>query len=206
MSQFALPLAWPTDARDAEFLISASNAAAVRMLERRADWPVHATILVGPPRSGRSTLARIIAARIGAEVIDDAPKTGEERLFHAWNHAQATQAPLILVADAAPPAWQVALPDLRSRLGATPVATIDPPDDALIALLLERGFERRHLDARPDLVAWLVARVERSHVAVEETLEQLARAAAEGQRRLSIPLARTTLADGGTLIPRSHHE
>lgn len=206
MSQFALPLAWPTDARDAEFLVSASNAAAIRMLERRAEWPVHAAILAGPPRSGRSTLARVFAARLGAAIIDDAPSRPEEELFHAWNRAQAEQRPLILVADAAPPVWQVTLPDLRSRLGASPVAAIEPPDNVLIALLLERGFDRRHLDARPDLIAWLAARLERSHVAVEDVLDRLTRAVAEQQRRLSIPMARATLATTAGLIPRSDEE
>ena len=115
-------------------------------------------ILTGPRKSGRSLLARIFAAKSGGAIIDEAERQPEEALFHAWNRAQADRRPLILIADAPPPEWTVALPDLRSRLAASPVATIGPPDDELIRALLEREFQRRSLDARPDLIEWLAAR------------------------------------------------
>lgn len=203
MSQFSLPLAWPADARDAEFLVSSSNAAAVRLLDRWASWPVRAALLVGPPRSGRTLLANIFAAQSGGSVIDDAHLRPEEALFHAWNRAQEGTRPLLLVAAAAPPGWAVALPDLRSRLAASPVASIAAPDDALIAALFERGFERRRVPVRDDLIAWLVARSERSHAAVTATVEKLADAALGERRRLSIPMARATLDAAATLTERS---
>ena len=193
MSQIALPLAWQPDARDAEFLVSPSNAVAVAMLERWATWPVRTAVLAGPPRSGRSLLGRIFAARAGAQVIDDAHREPAEALFHAWNRAQEAGRPLLLIADDAPPAWQVALPDLRSRLHASPTATIAPPDDALMTALFEHGFAQRRLDARADLIAWLVARVERRHASVIDAMDRLDSAALAGRRRLSIPLARETL-------------
>lgn len=206
MTQFPLPLAWPADARDAEFLVSSSNAAAVRLLERWASWPVRTALLVGPPKSGRSVLARIFAAQSGGEVIDDAGVQPEETLFHAWNRAQEQARPLLLVADATPPAWAVTLPDLRSRLAASPVATIGAPDDALVAALFERGFERRRVPVRDDVVAWLAARAERSHAAVMATVDKLADVAVAERRRLSIPMARATLDAAATLTERSEPE
>lgn len=193
MNQFALPLALPADARDAEFLVTDSNAAAVRLLDHWATWPVRSALIAGPPRSGRSMLGAIFSARSGAQVIDDAERAPEDELFHAWNRAQDERRPLLLLVAELPPAWTVALPDLRTRLAASPAATIGAPDDALVRALLERGFARRHLDARPDLIAWLSARVERSHAAVIDAIERLDRAALAGRRRLSIPLARETL-------------
>lgn len=206
MSQIALPLAWPEDGRDAEFIVGQSNAAAVRLLERWASWPVRTAILAGPPCSGRSTLARIFAARTGAEVIDDAQDVAEDTLFHAWNVAQTGRAPLLLVTRQPPHAWHVVLPDLRSRLGACPIATIEPPDDELVARLLERGLERHRLDARADVIAWLTARVERSHAAVAEMVDLLADAATATRRRLSIPMVRATLAEAAALTSRSDRE
>lgn len=202
MNQIALPLVWPADPRDDEFLVSGSNARAVNALEHWATWPVMTSLLVGPRKSGRSLLARIFAAKSGGAIIDDAQRRDEAELFHAWNRAQSDRRPLLLIADVAPPAWPIALPDLRSRLAATPVATIEAPDDILIRALLEREFGRRGLDARPDLIDWIVARIERSHVAVMRTVDALDQEVMERRKRLSIPLARVTLA-AAALIPPS---
>jgi chromosomal replication initiation ATPase DnaA len=202
MSQIALPLAWPADPRDDEFLVTPSNARAAHMLDRWATWPVMAALLVGPRKSGRSLLARIFAAKSAGTIIDDASDRPEEELFHAWNRAQADRRPLLMIADAPPPEWKIRLPDLRSRIAATPVAEIGPPDDALMRALFERKFMQRGLDARPDLVDWLVARIERSHVAVMRSVDALDQEVMERRKRLSIPLARTTLA-AAALIPKS---
>ena len=200
MSQLALPLAVP-ETSETEFIVSDSNVRAVQMLERWATWPVMAGLLVGPRKSGRSLLARIFAAKSEGAMIDDAERVAESDIFHAWNRAQAEHRPLLIVADAEPPEWSVRLPDLRSRLAATPVLTIGPPDDALIALLLTRYFERRLLIARPDLIAWLATRVERSHLALVRVADALEIDALERRSpRLSIAHARGTLKARGLLV------
>ncbi len=102
-----------------------------------------AAILTGPRKSGRSLLARIFAARTGGTIIDDAERVPEVQIFHAWNRAQADRLPLLIVADAPPPRWQVKLPDLRSRLANSSLAEIGAPDDELVAGLFEHLFERR---------------------------------------------------------------
>jgi len=194
MSQLALPLVIP-EASETEFLVSDSNARAVQMLERWATWPVMAGLLVGPRKSGRSLLARIFASKSEGTMIDDAERVSETEIFHAWNRAQAEHRPLLIVADHAPPVWAIRLPDLRSRLAATPVMTLGPPDDALVSLLLARFFERRLLNAKPDLIAWLAKRVERSHLALIRVADALEADALERRNpRLSIPAARATLA------------
>lgn len=194
MTQIALPLEWPDDPSDDDFLVTASNQVAVRILDRWADWPVRSALLVGPRKSGRSLLARIFAAKSGGAILDDGDLRSETELFHAWNTAQASGAPLVIVANAAPPEWQVRLPDLRSRLGAGPVARIEPPDEVLIRRLLRRDFLRRGVDAREDLIEWLSGRVERSHASVMRVVEALEAEALGQHRRLSIPFARTVLA------------
>jgi chromosomal replication initiation ATPase DnaA len=192
-SQIALPLAWPADPRADEFLVTDSNARAAHLLEHWAAWPVMTAVLAGPRKSGRSLLARIFVAKTGGAMIDDAEQRPETELFHAWNRAQATRRPLVLVADAPPPEWAVELPDLRSRLAASPVARIGPPDDALVEALLRRQFLRRGLDAREELIAWLGPRIERSHIAVMRTVDVLDQEVLERRRRLTVSLAREVL-------------
>ena len=158
-----------------------------------------AAILIGPRKSGRSLLARIFAAKSGGTIIDDAECCDDETLFHAWNNAQSRRRPLLLIADAAPPLWSVGLPDLQSRLAATPTIVISPPDDVMTSTLFAQLFHRRGLDARPDLIAWLTQRTERSYVAIERTVDLLDQLALESRKRLSIPAVKTLLSSAGLL-------
>jgi chromosomal replication initiation ATPase DnaA len=97
---------------------------------------------------------------------------------------------LLLVAPAPPPAWRIALPDLASRLAATPYATIAPPDDPLLAALVEKLLIERGRPAPRALVGTIAARIERSYAAVEQAIVMLDRAAAP---RLTVPFVRTLL-------------
>nr|WP_220129702.1 DnaA/Hda family protein [Sphingomonas chungangi] len=190
---------WPEDERDDQFILSAANAAVAKHLEHWALWPVPITILTGPRKSGRSLLGRLFAQKTGGRLIDDAWKQEEETVFHAWNSAMTSRRPLLIVADAAPPEWAVALPDLASRLTATPRVAILPPDDELLAALLERGLAHRGLPAPPTLIAWLSARIERSYVGIIAAVDALDRASLTRHHRLTIPLARETLIQGGVI-------
>lgn len=195
MSQLRLPLGLP-EAQETEFLIGESNARAVHQLERWATWPVMTALLVGPRKSGRSTLARIFAAKSGGRILDDVDRLPEADVFHAWNEAQQERRPLLIVAEAAPPVWPVSLPDLHSRLAASPLLEIGPPDDALLPQLLGHAFDRHLLHAKPEVVAWIAKRIERSHVAILRVADALESAA---QERLSIASARATLGAAGLL-------
>lgn len=191
MTQIGLPLDWPEPERDDAFILAPANAEAVRHLEHWGTWPVPASILTGPRKSGRSLLGRLFAAKTGGRLIDDAWREDEETVFHAWNAAMASRRPLLLVTDEA--GWEPALADLRSRIAATPVVRILPPDDALVRALVERGLAQRGLAAPPNLLRWLATRIERSYVGIGDAIERLDRAALSERRRLTIALARDAL-------------
>ena len=193
MAQLALPLAWPDGAGTGDYFVSEANRPVVRHLEHWSLWPVMATIITGPRKSGRTLLARSFVLRCGGELADNAERADEEALFHAWNRAQARRRPLILVADQAPPEWTAALPDLRSRLAATPVMRIAEPDEPLVGQLIEKLCLDRGLAAPPELLRYLVPRIERSYWAVNRTVEALDELAYRHRQRLTVPLARRAL-------------
>jgi chromosomal replication initiation ATPase DnaA len=195
MSQIALPLDWPAGETQQDFIVGDSNAAAVRHLDHWGAWPVMATILTGPRKSGRSLLGRVFARKTGGRLIDEADQRDEESLFHAWNAAQEQRLPLLMIADAPPPAWRVRLPDLRSRLGATPAIALGDPDDQLARALIEKLLGQRNLFPPPELLNWLVPRVERTHVALIRVVDALDEAALSRRTRLSLKLARATLSE-----------
>ncbi|WP_046347416.1 DnaA ATPase domain-containing protein [Sphingomonas changbaiensis] len=194
MSQMALPLGWPADERQEDFIVGESNARAVKHLEHWGTWPVMATLLVGPRKSGRSLLGRLFAKKSGGRLIDDADRRPEEELFHAWNAAQESHRPLLIVADEAPPAWKIRLPDLKTRLSATPVIGLADPDDALAAGLIEKLLLQRNLQVPPGLVPWLMPRIERTHIGIIQAVDALDEAALAKHVRLSVKLARDTFA------------
>jgi hypothetical protein len=199
MSQIALPLDWPAGDTEQDYLVSEANQSLVRHFEHWSLWPVMATILTGPRKSGRSLLGRIFAAKTGGELIDTAEAAAEEAVFHAWNRAQERRRPLILIADAPPPAWRVALPDLRSRLAATPIVRIEEPDDVLSAQLIEKLCQVRGLAAPPELIRYLVPRIERSYLGIHRAIDALDELAYAQRQRLTVPLARRALTAMGVI-------
>ena len=199
MSQIALPFNWPADEHERDFIISDANRLAARHLDHWALWPVMATIITGPRKSGRSLLGRIFASKTGGALFDDAERAGEEALFHAWNRAQEDHRPLLIIADAAPPAWRVRLPDLRSRLAATPHVAIAEPDDELAAALIEKLIGARGVASPPDLARYLLPRIERSYVGIHRIVDALDELALASRHRITLPLARKALASIGVI-------
>jgi hypothetical protein len=199
VNQIALPFEWPVADSDEDFLIADSNRAAFEHFQRWSTWPVMATLLTGPRKSGRSLLGRIFVRKTGGRLFDDAEDHLEEDLFHAWNDAQERRKPLLLIADSPPPAWKVTLPDLRSRLAATPHVTIDPPGDELIGSLVMKLLGDRGIAAPQELADFLVPRIERSYVAVQKAVDALDRAILSHHKRMTVPVAKRALTEAGLI-------
>ena len=199
VNQIALPLDWPVADRDEDFLLSSCNRAAYEHLRRWSLWPVMASLLTGPRKSGRSLLGRIFVRKTGGRLFDDAEAHDEESLFHAWNEAQARRKPLLIVASRPAAGWGIALPDLRSRLAATPQVEIGPPDDALIGQLIVKMLGDRGIAAPPDLAAYLVPRIERSYVSVLQVVDILDQVTLSHHRRMTVPLAKRALDEAGMI-------
>ena len=192
MAQFALPLTIDLGGED-RILVGPSNQAVLDAFARAGEWPFRTAILAGPPRSGKSLLARWFAERGLGGAIDDADRLPEDQLFHRWNRAQQDGAPLLLVSGKAPGEWRVALPDLASRLGAALLLEIGPPDDATLAALIEAHAARRGLALGEGAAAWLLPRIERSHAAAETLVAEIDRLSLERKQAITISLLRDAL-------------
>jgi hypothetical protein len=191
--QIALPLDWPLSDGDARFIVSDANREAFEHFRKWTMWPVKATILTGPRRSGRTLLARSFVERVGGRLFDEAEQRNEEELFHAWNQAQDTGRPLVMVADELPPAWSSKLPDLKTRLAVTPVARIEHPDDRLFEALIQLLFADRGLHIPADALRFMAARLHRDYWMAERSVEAVDRFAIAERARLSLPTIRRAL-------------
>lgn len=191
--QIALPLDWPQTEGESRFIVSAANREAFDHFRKWTMWPVKATVLTGPRRSGRTLLARTFAERVHGRVIDQADRHEEEDVFHAWNDAQDTGLPLIMVADVAPPAWSPSLPDLRTRLAITPVAKIDQPDDRLFEALIQLLFADRGLHVPAEALRFMTERLNREYWTAERAVEEIDRFAIAERLRVTMPTIRRAL-------------
>lgn len=204
MSQIALPLVTATSA-DA-VLTGPSLEPVLALLARASEWPFRAAVLAGPPRSGKSLLARWFAASGLGDVLDDADSLPEDAVFHRWNRAQAEGRPLLIVSNKAPGAWAVALPDLASRLGAALMIEVAAPDDDLLQALVEAHAARRGLALGEAVLAYILPRLERSHAAAEALVETIDRLSLERKSAVTISLARDALAERVNGVPEAERQ
>ena len=199
--QIALPLDWPQVGEEQRFILSEANRAAFDHFRNWSLWPVKATILAGPRRSGRSLLARNFIARVGGRLFDQAEGHDEEELFHAWNQAQDSGRAMVMITDGEAP-WPVNLPDLRTRLAVTPVTRILEPDDMLFAALIDLLFADRGLHIPADAVRFITERVHRDYVTAERVVEAIDRHAFAERARLTLPTIRRALGLAGLVDQR----
>lgn len=194
MSQIALPLSSAANGAG-RIVTGPSLDPVIAALGASADWPFHTAVLAGPPRSGKSLLARWFAQSGAGDIVDDADRMEENALFHRWNRAQAEGHPLLLVSSRLPGEWKITLPDLASRIGAALLIEIAAPDDLLLRALIEEHAARRGLVLGDGVLGWLLPRIERSHAAAEALVETIDRLSLERKAPVTISLVRDALAE-----------
>jgi chromosomal replication initiation ATPase DnaA len=228
MIQLALDLPRRTAFGRSDFMVSDSNIAAVERIDRWPDWPSAALVLHGPPGCGKTHLVHLWRERASALIIagetltdamlprlihelprqiavDDAQRASEPALLHLYNSCIEHQGSLLITACHPPGSWRVVLADLRSRLRAAPVVEIGAPDDALLGAVLVKHFADRQLHVVPQVIAFLLRRIDRSFAAAEKIAARLDGAALSNGGPVTIPLARRVLGQCGRqlLSPRS---
>lgn len=198
-----------------DLIVHAGNEAAVNFIARWPDWPGRILALAGPAASGKTHLAEVWAATAGARRIEPAALTSalvpeiaagplliegadeiadETALFHLINLLREEGGSLLMTARAAPARWPVSLPDLRSRLGAVPVANLGLPDEAILAALVAKLLADRQLSLEARLLDWLVTRIDRTPAAARAVVAALDRESLSVGGRLGPALVRRVVA------------
>lgn len=201
MSQIALPLASASGAEPGRIVVGNANQAALDAFAATGNWPYGTAILYGPARSGTTMLARWFVESGRGDAIDDADSVDETELFHRWNRAQEQGRPLLLIQKK--PGWIPKLPDLGSRLGAALRLTIEAPDDEMLAELIAAHAEQHGLVLGVDATSYLVPRVDRSHLGVEELVKAIDRISLERKQPPTLAIWREALAQQATVTGQS---
>lgn len=172
--------------RDA-FFVAPSNAMAMAMIDGWESWAGGKLALTGPAGSGKTHLAHVWADMAGARIVNAADLHSEDvpslatqpvavedvpdiagsampqtALFHLHNLVLAEGHALLLTGTGPVARWGLTLPDLESRLRGTTAVDLDPPDDALLSAVLVKLLADRQLMPKPDLIPYLLTRMDRS--------------------------------------------
>lgn len=206
----------PAQGRE-DFLIAPCNQDAVAWVDRFPDWPAPALILYGPASCGKTHLAAVWKEKTGAALIDSktlgiepadklaakgqhlvldnidpwfGDRKTETTMFHLYNIMKEEQRFLLMTSRLAPEHAVFEIPDLASRLRAAPVATIKQPDEDLLSAILVKLFADRQLHIGPDVLNYILPRMERSFAAIHNLVEAADRMALSEKRPVSVPLMR----------------
>jgi chromosomal replication initiation ATPase DnaA len=141
---------------------------------------------------------RALGTRVAVEDAEliGGNRAAEEALFHLHNLILPAGR-LLITARRPPRDWGLHLPDLLSRMQATAIARLDPPDDALLAAVLVKLFTDRQIAVPPTLIPYLIARMERSIAAARDLVAQLDRLALAEGRGVTRQLAAEILDSAG---------
>jgi len=194
-----------------DFMVSACNTDAMRLVQSWPDWSARCALIAGPEGAGKSHLvnvwrvhsaAQVVSAaevdeqmvdHLGAQplAVEDVDRFGrdERALFHLMNLSRERGFDILLTARSLPGAWPVALSDLRSRLRSVPFAEIGAPDDALLRAVLVKLFDDRQLSAPPAVIDYLLHRMERSVAAAADLVARIDKSALAERRRITARFA-----------------
>jgi chromosomal replication initiation ATPase DnaA len=218
MTQLPIDLPFRPAYGRADFLVSDCNAVALARIDRWPDWPGRALVLHGPAGSGKSHLVQLwrerssavliagealadhdpaVLAASPAVAVDEGDRAPEAALLHLFNCCRESGAGLLIVVRQAPGTLSIRLPDLGSRLRASDCVGIGSPDDRLLSALLVKHFADRQLRVDPEVIAYLVPRMERSFAAAAALAERLDRLALSAHRPVGLALARQALVELG---------
>jgi chromosomal replication initiation ATPase DnaA len=196
--QLALDLGSPVSSGSDDFIVGEGNSLAYGHVLAYPDWPAPLTLFVGPPKTGKSHLARIWVERAGANqggpdtaealsrsagrtaiLLEDVDRGGydEAALFHLLNQSIRDNRPLLMTARTPIATWPFSTDDLKSRARLAANFAVTSSDDIQLAQMFVKLFGDRQIAVDPKVIGYLVARMERSPeeaVALAALLDRMA--------------------------------
>ncbi len=197
------------------FITSPCNVEAVSWIRRWPDWPGGGLVLYGPAGCGKSHLSiawsnivgatvvngselpdtvRELSMKSAAIVVEDANDAHEIYLLHLYNALIEERKTILLTSLYPPQRWSIVLPDLYSRISSLSTVGIGEPDDTLLEAIMVKQFSDRQLRVKPEVLNYLLARMERSFDSARKLVLLLDELALDRQNSVTVSLAGIALA------------
>lgn len=164
--------------------------------------------LWGAPGSGKTHLLEIWARRMGAArqpagagnflALDDVEKldtAAQEKLFH-WLNRTGRYGALVVASRRPVVELENILPDIRSRLSTGQAVEVLPPGENEFKNICRKWAVEKQLKLPDDVLAYVLARAERSVPVLRGIIEHLDRLSLEEKRAITVLLAKKVMGDG----------
>ncbi len=132
--------------------------------------------------------ANLINTKIAAIPVEHQYIVTEEDLFHIINFTKENDKKLLMTSGKSISNIEFKLEDLKSRLNAVIEAKIMQPDDELMKLVLIKIFNDKQLLINPNVIEFLMARLERSYKSMNDFIERIDKFSLEKGKKITISL------------------
>ena len=102
---------------------------------------------------------------------------------------------LLFTSSCSPQFIDFKLPDLKSRINSVNAIKIESLDDELFEMLLVKLFSDRQLRVDPDVIGYIMGRVKRSFLAIENLVAKIDRISIQEKRNITIPFVSKLLSE-----------
>lgn len=158
-------------------------------LARDAGVPVHGPKMVADKKSPLPDDAVIM--------VDDIHQCPASDIFRLYNACLERRRPFVLAGRGNPRDWAgdgaEELPDLASRLSATPAAILEKPEEAQMAAAIQAMLAVRQIRISEEAAAQAAHKLKRSYHAVARFVEMLDSEALERQKAIDKALVQSVL-------------
>ena len=197
-----------------DYMITDSNNFAFDLIVKMVKGEINFGLISGPPYSGKTHLSKILvkntinykALYIDRDyqnildkfessdilILENIDKVkydkSEQDLCHIINLVKESNKKLLMTSRKSISEIDLSLEDLKSRLNSILEAKIKEPDDQLMKLLLIKIFNDKQLKINPNIIDFLVSRLERSYESINLFIEKIDKFSLEKGKKITIPL------------------
>ena len=202
-----------------DFMVNECNQEAIQFIDNFYQRKMKSGVLIGPKGSGKSHLVNVFCKNFEKEkwiisekkekdiykvfqennvvIIEDidliASLDEEKYLFHSINLSKELDKILLLTSGLDLSKINIKTPDLRSRLDSIQSVNILEPNDDLMNILILKLFHDRQILIKPNIISYLMQRVERSYLGISEIVDLIDNVSLSKKKSISINLIKELL-------------